>query len=77
MTQFKFLYRKPKYEDLEWFAKIEYNHGWCDARAGKRVDESPYGDEFNQNWLMGYEEYHRYIQEPIEITFKFVDNDDI
>ena len=73
---FKFL--KPiTYDDLNVFAQIEYNQGWCAARAGDIIEQCPYDEEFRGNWLMGYQEYHRYIQEPIEIEFNIPDDENI
>ena len=75
MTQFRFFTGNLKYEDLNFYAQIEYNQGWCAARAGDRIEQSPYDEEFRGNWLMGWEEYHRYVKEPITIEFNIQDNE--
>ena len=75
MIPFKFL-RPITYDDLNFYAQIEYNQGWCAARAGERIDQSPYDEEFRGNWLFGWESYHRYLEVPIELTFNIPEDDE-
>ena len=65
MRNFKFL-RQETYDDLNFYAQIEYNQGWVAARAGDRIEQCPYDEEFRGNWLMGYEQYLIYIREETE-----------